>query len=325
MSSLKFLFIFLIISGFAFATPALAVSPNSILVDLVPASPKPNSNVTINLRSFAANLDTVNISWSVNNTVSASGIGRKSISLTTGNAGSSTTVVAKILLPDGEIEKRILIQPAEMVMLWQANDSYVPPFYKGKALPMASSEIKVVAVPEVESNGRTVDPKKMSYYWKKNYTNQQASSGYGKDSFKYINDYLDDSNTISVTAQSPTGGSASEGTVTIEVTEPQVVFYKEDPVFGTIWEHALPGSYKISQEEVIFAAPYFMSPKELIRPDILWSWSINDAPVTVSGYAQNIIPLKTVSGISGVSKLKLDIENRYNIFKTASKEINIQY
>jgi len=231
----------------------------------------------------------------------------------------------KILLPDGEIEKRILIQPAEMVILWQANDSYVPPFYKGKALPVASSEIKIVAIPEIEVNGKTADPKKMSHYWKKNYTNQQASSGYGKDSFIYINDYLDDSNTISVTSQTINQGSSSEGSVTVTVTEPEIVFYKEDPVFGTIWEHALPSSYQISEEEVIFAAPYFMSPKELIRPDILWSWSINDAPVSISGFRQNIIPLKTVSGISGASKLKLDIENKYNIFQTASKEMNIQY
>jgi len=33
-----------------------------------------------------------------------------------------------------------------MVLLWQADDSYVPPFYEGKALPSPNSEIKVVAM-----------------------------------------------------------------------------------------------------------------------------------------------------------------------------------
>ena len=38
-----------------------------------------------------------------------------------------------------------------MVLLWQANDSYVPPFYKGKALPGADTKIKIVAMPEIRS------------------------------------------------------------------------------------------------------------------------------------------------------------------------------
>jgi hypothetical protein len=139
----------LVLVGLFVAGKVFAVSPDSILVNMVPENPAPNEGVAISLNSYASNLDAVMITWRVDGKISLSGIGKKTFLLTAPAAGKTTNVSVLIALPDGDITKDIAVRPAEMVLLWQADDSYVPPFYKGKAMPSAQSEIKVVAMPEI--------------------------------------------------------------------------------------------------------------------------------------------------------------------------------
>src|SRR5437773_12564624 len=96
-----------------------AASSSSILISMVPENPAPYENVDISLNSYANNLDTVLISWSVDGKKVSSGIGKKSFSVKAGAAGSKSTVTAIIALPDGSIEINVSIQPSVMVLLWQ--------------------------------------------------------------------------------------------------------------------------------------------------------------------------------------------------------------
>ena len=310
---------------FTVVSKVYAISPSAIGVDVAPANPTPYSNVTITLSSFTANLDSVNITWLVDGGVALSGVGVKSFSITAKGANTETRIEARIFLPDGEIDKKIIIKPAVMVLLWQATDSYVPPFYKGKALPTAESEIKVVAMPEITAGGTMVNPKNMTYAWKKDYNNMQTDSGYGKNFFTYINDYLENANVVSVVASTTDGKYKSESNVNVGVNTPLISFYKKDLNLGTIWEQSLSDGHLIQGEEMIIAEPYFISPKEWRRPDLLFYWSINDRSVNVPSYRKNIMPLKAEVGTSGTSKLKLEIENTDKIFQTAKKEININF
>ena len=197
---LKFLLLYLIATFALFGIiPALkiyAAPPSGILVDVVPSNPAPRENTNITLKSYENNLDSVLITWSVDGKKISSGIGKKAFSVNAPGAGSEISVTATISLPEGAIETKIIIKPVVMVLLWQANDSYVPPFYKGKALPAPDSEVKVVAMPEVKNGSSNVPPQNMVYRWKKDYTNNVDGSGYGKNFFLFTNDYLENSNNI---------------------------------------------------------------------------------------------------------------------------------
>ena len=304
----------------------IAQTPSDISVSVIPPNPAPFEDVTINLSSYAFNLDSVLITWSLNGKNVSSGIGKKSLFTTVASAGSTTLVLVKIALPSGAIEKTINLRPGVMVMLWQANDSYVPPFYRGKALPTPESEVKVVVIPEIKnSGGGGGDPKKITYSWEKNYTNNKEESGYGQKFFIFMNDYLEDSNTISVTASTVDGQTSTDGNLTIGTTEPEILFYKSDEELGTMWEEALSDPYRIGEEEIIVAIPYFISPKNILNPRLTLNWSINNSPVNILGFRKNIIPVKATPGVSGISKLRLDIGSKDKIFQNVSKEINIEF
>lgn len=303
----------------------MAASSTSILVNMVPENPAPYEDVNIALNSYAYNLDSVLITWFANGKKVLSGIGRKSFIVKAPAAGLEITIVAVISLPDGEVETRMIIRPSVMVLLFQAIDSYVPPFYRGKALPSADSEVKVVAMPEVKTASGLVDSKNMTYAWKRDYTNDQEGSGYGKNFFIYTNDYLENSNNISVTASTVDQQYSGQASIDIETTQPKILFYKNDNMLGTIWERVLTNPHKIQGAEIVEAIPYFISPKEIQNPRLVWSWFINDNLVNTLGFRKNVMPLQVPEETSGTSKLKLEIENRDKIFQTASKEINIEF
>jgi len=305
-----------LVFGIIFASRVNAASSSSILVDIMPENPAPYEDVNIALSSYGSNLDSVLIQWSVDGKNVSSGIGKKSFSLKAPAAGSETLVLAVISLPEGNVEKRLIIRPSVMVLLWQANDSYVPPFYRGKALATPDSEIKVVAM---------TDSKNMTYAWKKDYSNDQEASGYGKNFFLYTNDYLEGSNNVSVVASTLDQKYSNEASIEVGTTEPKILFYKNDNSLGTTWEKTLTDPYKIQGPEIVEAVPYFISPKELEHPTLIWSWSINDSLVNIQGYKKNLMPLRAESGTSGTSRLRLMIENKYRIFQTASKEISIEF
>ncbi|MFA5778017.1 MAG: hypothetical protein WC870_00795 [Candidatus Paceibacterota bacterium] len=300
-------------------------SATDILVNIAPENPAPRENTTITLNSYAYNLDIVLISWSMNGKTTLSGIGKKSFSLKAPSAGGETNITATIALPDGQTSLKIKIKPNIMILLWQANDSYVPPFYKGKAMPSPDSQIKVVAIPEIKSGSQIVNPKNMNYVWKKDYTNNVDGSGYGKRSFIYTSDYLDDSNNISVTASTVDQKYSSKASVDIGAFQPKILFYKNDANLGTLWEQALQNGHRVQGDETIEATPYFISPKDIRIPLLKWNWSINDSSVDTLNSTKNLMPLKIQEGISGTAKIKLEVENIYKIFTTASKEITVEF
>lgn len=311
--------------GIILPIQAGAVSPSSILISIVPQNPAPNENVTISLNSYVSNLDSVIITWSVNGQTAISETGKKTFSLTAPNAGQETSVVASIALPDGTIDTRIIIRPTVMVLLWQANDSHVPPFYRGKALPTPDSEIKVVAMPEIRSGSSIVNPKNMTYSWRKDYTNDQQAGGYGKNYFTYVNDYLEDSSNVEATASTTDQKYSSRASVDIVTSEPKILFYKNDPEMGTLWEQTLSNGYTIKGSEIIEAIPYFVSPSDIQIPILSWVWSINDNFVNVEGMQKNLMPVTVQPGVSGTSKIRVEISNLYKIFSGTSKEITVSF
>ncbi|OGI66137.1 hypothetical protein A3A95_00260 [Candidatus Nomurabacteria bacterium RIFCSPLOWO2_01_FULL_39_18] len=322
LSLITMLVIFMVIS----ASGVNAASSSSISVDMIPSSPAPGENVSITLSSYANNLDSVLITWSLDGRTVSSGIGKKSFSLTAPGAGSEVVVTAIISLPEGSVEKRMIIRSSLMVLLWQANDSYVPPFYKGKAMPSVGSEIKVVAMPEIKvgSDG-TVNPKSMTYSWKEDDTNNVEGSGYGKNSFVFINDYLEDSNNIGVTASTIDQTYSSEASINVGIVEPKILFYKYDNSLGILWEKILPDFHRIQDTEIVEATPYFISPKDIRNPTLIWSWFINDTQINTPIFRKNVMPLRVESGTSGISRLRLRIENQYKIFQTTDGEIDLEF
>lgn len=314
-----------IILGTILPLQANAYSEGDVSISMNPENPTPSENTTVTLSSYVYDLNGVLISWSVNGKNSSSGIGKKSFSVNAPSLGGQTTVTATLGLPDGNASISTIIKPSVMIMLWQATNSYVPPFYKGKALPSPSSQIKIIAMPEIKSGSSFLSPKNMLYSWQLDSTNDQENSGYGKNIYLYSSDYLEGSNSVNVTASTVDQRYSTNGTLSTTATAPKIEFYKKDSALGTIWDQALSDGHKLMGDEILQAAPYFISPKDIRIPFLNFTWSINNEQISVPSYSKNLMPITAQAGTSGTAKIGLQIDNTTSLVDTVSKEINVQF
>ncbi len=126
-------------------------------------------------------------------------------------------------------------------------------------------------------------------------------------------------------ASTTDGNYSSEASLDIFAYQPKIEFYKNDPSLGTLWENALADGHKIQGNEILFAAPYFISPKDLRIPSLTFSWFINNAEVAVNVLKKNIFPIQAQAGTSGTSAIRVEVNNSNKIFETASNEINVNF
>ncbi|HEY0980407.1 MAG TPA: hypothetical protein VGE18_03310 [Candidatus Paceibacterota bacterium] len=209
---------------FLITTTTLAQTTAEISLSTIPADPAPGASVRIEAQSFGADLDQSNITWRYNGKVIDGGIGRKSITVTAPASGAVGTVAMTATGAGFDsTTETLILRPASIDLLWEAADSYTPPFYKGKALPTTNSLIRVTGIPSASA------PKQMVYNWSRNQSALGASSGYGKSSLLFRNSELDPVESISLEAISGAfNGSAS---TSITPGDPSVVAYQKNEGF----------------------------------------------------------------------------------------------
>ena len=325
--TLILVFIF-ILSIFALSGPwaRAQVRGTDIVLNLTPEFPGPNQNVNAALSSFSANLDKAYVSWSINSEEKSEGVGKKTFYFTTGDSGSSLNLTATISTADGQsIQKTIKLTPAEVDMLWEAYDSYVPPFYRGKALAGSQGTFKVVAMPNLISQKEKVNMGNLSYVWTKDGDIQSNSSGWGKNYFILQNSYLDKENAVGVKISDITGNANTSGAIKLLTVKQKVIFYENNPSLGIRWEKALSNGFKInSNGETLVAEPYFFLPKNINSSGLVFNWFVNGEKMSAPDF-KNILSVRPEAGQSGNAIIKVMVDNINTLFQSAEKEINVEF
>lgn len=326
-SRIKFIILHLILVAVVILPVSVrAITPASIAISVAPENPVPGEDVTVTLDSYAVNLDTLSISWFVGGEKLSSGTGVRSATVTVGASGTETVVRAVIATSEGDIEKVVYVRPASTILLWQATDSYTPPFYRGKALPTTESTIKIIAMPEIRTTSGLINAKNLVYNWKINYSADPSQSGFGKNVYTYTHDYLENNENVSVTASTADGRYSSGGNITVTPVEPNISFYQKDELQGIVWERALQDGYKVNGEGIIHAEPYFLSSKNILGALFQWSWAINGETAFNSiENKKNELPVKVEGGATGNASVNVNIENTTSLFENVSKSINVQF
>src|SRR3989344_336700 len=221
----KYLFLTLIlILIFAGSFVHAQVREGDIVLNISPEHPDQGQNVTATLSSYSTNLDKAYISWSINGREMSRGIGKKVFLFTMEGLGVTINLNGTISTIDGQsINKTIIITPTSVDMLWEAYDSYSPPFYKGKTLAGGQGYFKVVAMPNLTSKGVKISASNLSYVWSKDGDIQNSVSGWGKNYFTFKNSYLDRGNTVEVEVSDILGGANTSGTVILQTVKPEII------------------------------------------------------------------------------------------------------
>lgn len=324
----SFAVLFLFSTG-ANVSAQLGPGTDAVLVELSSNFPKPGEQISVKLTSYSADLDRAKIFYSVNGKVISSGAGLKNFSFRMGALGVPITLGVVVDSPAiGRFEKNITINPADVDILWQATDSYTPPFYKGKALPARMSKIRAVAIPDMKTpSGARVKGDTVVYLWKLDNKPQLEKSGLAKNFIDFGLDYVSEDKTISLNASSVNeAGLAAESKSFFEAVEPQIVFYEDRPIEGITYETALGGTLTLKNEEAtLLAEPYFFSATQKIKRYLSFVWVVGENIANGTASDPSELTLKSPKGVSGESPITIYVKNDKKLLQQGSAGLTVLF
>lgn len=312
--------VFLTNTNFAFAQ----LGTGDITLSISPSIPKSGDTIKAVVKSYSVDLNKAYIIWKLNDETRISGIGKTSFSFILGAISSQNDLNVSIETVDGKtINKSLSITSNDVDLLWEATDSYVPPFYKGKALFGREGEIKVSAIPSIYSGQNKVSPNTLSYTWEKDGNGDIKASGFGKNYFTYKNSFLDKNNTIRATISTINNTTNAKGEITIFPTEPKVVVYKKN-YFGD-YIKALDLDNNIPKEgALLVAVPYFFSPYDIRDNNLKIDWFVNGEQI-LNPISKNELFIEPATGKTGTATIQLVVENIKTLFQSTQRKVLINF
>ncbi len=310
------------ISHFSNAEQEIMILDSDISVETIPENPEPYQNITITLKSYATDLNKAKIEWIMGSNVVLSGIGKTKYSFNAPGP-NATTIFDISITPQNSISnilKRVAISPSEIELMWEAVDSYTPPFYKGKSFASREGKIKVVAIP----NTNTIKSGKgnISYTWKSGEgedTNESAS-GYGKDFYIINNKALNTKEKVRVIASSVDGRYNATKKIEIPLVNSKVLFYKKSPTEGVLYGEAIKDDSFINEEEItLIAEPYFFSIEN--PKSIIYSWKVNNKSIETPSKKTEVTLRPASRG--GYATIGFTMEDMSKLFQKVTSSIKV--
>lgn len=304
----------------------IPLSESELYANISPEFPGPNESVTINLSSYGVNLDGANIVWKEDGKQKLGGVGKKTYVFRTKAVGTPTTITINAVSATGEkINKTIIVTPAGVDLLWQADDSIVPPFYRGKAMPSSEATIKFVSIPLVKGSGGTlINQNDLIYTWKENYSPRPDDSGYGKNFLSIKMGYLHPSTTVQTQAETKDGKITTSAKTSISTGRPKILWYPSSPLYGPQFDSTLSNTYEIEDSSVsIIAMPYFFSPRNPASPVLKYSWSLNGQTIDTPAIPSTLF-LQRGDSSNGKATLSVTINNLDTLFQSASESLGLE-
>ncbi len=320
MKRLVALLFCLVLLPFVSIQAQTAANVNDIIGDftfaLSPEVPGPNQLVDVSIENFSVDLQTSTITWVVNGARLASGKGLTHVQVSMGGPGSHTTIAVSIANGTQNFERSITISPGEVDMLWQG-DTYIPPFYKGRALWTDESNATILAIPHVSASTNLI------YKWSVNGTIYGDKSGVGRNTFTITKAPLSLPEKIKVSIMTDSNTVVAEGLVTLYPGAPQLSVYEDNPLYGVLFNNAVNANITLRDKEVSFTAfPLFMNISGRNNQNLNYKWTVSGTANVQKG---SRVTYRVPDGGAGGSKIDVNITNTATTFQGADKDFLVQF
>lgn len=315
-----------------FLTPFLILLASSVSAQGLPSSlgglelsasienPSPGQTVTITAKSFAVDINGTTLTWTAGGKQLAKGVGVTSVTVEAPALGKYLNINVSAITSDGTSYANSISIGSASIDLVMETDGYKPPFFRGKIAPAYQNSVKIIAVPHLaNSAGIEYDPKGLLYTWKQGETVLQSQSGYGKQSVTIPGAMVPRPYIATVTVTSRDGSVQGSGSISVEAGAPSVVFYRNDPLYGPLFNNAIGSTvYLGTQREVgVLAIPYGFNVPASGLGDLSFSWKVNGTELSKLA-ANKSVTLRSPGNAAGSSNVQLQVNNAQKILQQAS-------
>ena len=290
---------------------------NAVIIRATPTTPGAGETVHLTAEGPIHDLPKDLITWTINGKRVASGIGASSVDATVDAKGDPLEISVSVVDPVwGLAASDLTLVPLQLDILYDA-PSYVPPFYRGRALPGGGGSLRVEALARFTKNGALIPSSSITYTWSRNGIVLGSISGLGKSKVIIDSPAMYGTDTISVRASAEDDTLSAEARVAIPSAVPVLALYEDHPLSGIQYFSALPPEISSGSEVTVAAVPYFATVSSLRDASLQFSWLLDGAPVSASSTKRNEL---TVNNDIESSTLHLDVTSLRNFFLSAAGE-----
>ncbi len=304
------------------------ILPSTSGLNLSPSTnnPYPGQKITVTAKSFGDNISGATITWSVDGKQKLREIGVNKLEIVAPTLGKKTRVDVSVLTTENKLLNNYIFITSGSVDMIIESGGYTHALFKGKIPVVYQNSLKIIAVPHIaNSDGIEYDPKNLVYTWKKNGRVLENQNGYGQQTINLVGDIVPRGYTITTTASTRDGSIQTEGRASISYSPPSISFYKNDPLYGLLFNSAIKNIHIGSEGETgILAVPFgFNKPISGIG-NLIYSWYINGISQN-NLYSKESIILRVPENSSGSSNVALEIKNNREFLQNISSSFNTSY
>lgn len=291
----------------------------SLSLEMDPESPKPKSRVTFNLHSFQTDLGTADIAWFFNGKRIANGKGVTRVQTTFGDVGSVNVIRVTAETPSGlRGEKELAISPSTIKFYWWTN-TYVPGWYRGKALPAPGSVVMAQAIPSVPAGIAAT----LEYSWYLNDDIVAGASGIGKAVFPYtipLADFFPISLKVKVANQAKT--LTAEASFAPPLADYTPLMYEVKPLAGADHSAAVKTLTRQAGNTIDVTVEPFYMPRSTVAA-LNYIWNLNGADIANTDKRPWIFTLTSAKDAVGSQQIKVSLVDGKNEKIKASQSLTI--
>jgi hypothetical protein len=298
----------------------------NLSIGLSPQYPGPGDSVHLTALGNGFDIASSAIVWHADGKIIAQGVGTVSADVVAGALGSATDIEVDVAAPDGSVwSAQATIAPTELDLL-VSSDSYTPPFYRGRALPSAGTNLIAQALTRFERpDGTLVPDSDITYTWKRDGEVLGTLSGPGKSSAVIPVMHLFTNDVIAVDAVSSDGLLSGEASAIMPSVEPVLDLYEDHPLYGVLYNNALRTPASVSESEMAFAAvPYFAQTGNPNDTDLSYTWRVNDTPVSSSATSPSELTINADNS-NGQALIDLEVTRATNFYMDARGLWNVVF
>ena len=280
-----------------FVLPAHAqISGLGFSLVATPKSPAPYDSVTVSLNDYSVDSLGADVRWYYNDVELADRKNERTITVQVGALGSKAVVRATLVRSSAPtLSASVTLVPAAIDIVLESR-SYVPLFYRGRALPSPSSQVRAVAI---VNTGSDTSSASYTYTWSEGGSVLFGGPLKGKSVVELTMPRYG-GGPLSVEVHDGNGTLVGESSVPLVANEPELRFYEESPLRGLSERELLSPYVLVGNEVTVYGEPYYLD-AGVSAAETDFSWTIDGRKVSSDPDAQNGISLQKTGGAGGAS------------------------
>lgn len=305
------------VPGFSRFQPKSIVPPFTIVA--TPSSPSPGESVAIEVPPSSFDGTMANFIWTMDGVSrpDLSGIGRSTFTYTAGVVGSRSQVSVRVLpIGANPASASLTVYVTDLVLTWTA-DTYIPKWYKGKALPILNSTVHIAAIPSIIIDGDAIPADRLIYTWNVNGERKLRGAGLQILTLQEPEQSWN-TPTVVLTVEDFAHQVRKEARIGVVVSEPKVVIYQSLPLGGVEFRRGTSAFSSVAPSVIdLQVEPFFFNTTS--RYDLSYQWSIGGIPAAPSATKNPfLLTLDMSQQLPGMVALQVEVEHKNTDISTPS-------